>query len=452
MELRGPLSCRLVEVFPESLGGLAELLAHWGVACERLSCDALARSAGEGDGALPRVDLVLIDTAIHAGLQAARRLVARRKEGGAPVVALCRKESSAAISQALAVGFDDALAFPMDEVELRHRIVALGGLVRAERERRRRLAILHRFANAEPRSFRFRRDRPEDRPALLLVGPASENQVRIANASGKAHVAYAGGKSTAHRMLAERPFDLIVVTLPGATANPVMRLQDLAEAPLAGEVGLLLAGPVEAPDRIRAMLALGFADIIQVPQPPELIRIRLDFWLQVQRLRRWLRDPPPGSVTLLALDAMSSLFNQGFLFDYIALLRAERRPAEPVMTVAFGLTGLAALHATLGHAAGNCLVAEVGRRLRALVRAEDLAACLGNGQFVVVTDELDERRALALAARIQTAISKLPIIYQGRPLPLELESTAAPVRAKDDPARALARAFRDLENRRPRVA
>jgi diguanylate cyclase (GGDEF)-like protein len=451
VELRGGISCRLVEAFPDSLGGLADLFTHWGVACQRVASGS--GLAGPAAGAPSRVDFIMIDTATHAALEAARGLVARRKQGAEPVVALCRRDSPSAISQALAAGFDDALAFPMDEIELRLRIQALTSLVAAERERRRRMTVLRHYAAVkQEKSFRFRSGRPGDRPAILLVGPASECQVRIANACGKATVVYADGVRTAHRMLAERPFDLIVVTLPVQDASPPLRPQDLPDAPLSVEVGLLVAGPVTHHDRFAALIAAGYSDVIQLPQSPELVRLRLEFWLQLQRLRRWLRQPPPGSMTLLAQDALSSLFNQGFLYDYIALLRSERRPAEPLMMVIFRLTNLPEIHASLGHAAGNCLVAEIGRRLRGLVRAEDLAACLGNGQFAVATDEPSERRAMALAARLQAAIRKAPVIYQGRPLPLAIAGAAFPLRAKDDLDRAFARAFRDLEMRRSEVA
>jgi diguanylate cyclase (GGDEF)-like protein len=442
----GAPSCLLIEAYADSLGGLAQLLAGWGIGSYRVT----AGRAADGS-ALPPADFVLADTATHAALEAARSFVAERRKGGAPVLALCRLDAPTVISQALAIGFDDALAFPMDQIELKLRVDALVKLVAAEAERRRRRTLLGRYATSEPRRPRFKGERVDDRSAILLVGPASENQVRVGNAGGGARLVYADGLKTARRILAEQAFDLVVVTLPAPRAAPTLRPRDIADTARIGEVGVLLAGPVEEPERLNAMLQAGFSDIIQVPHPPELIRLRRDFWLELGGLRRHLRQPPPETTSLLAIDALSGLFNQGFMLDYLALVRAERRFPEPVV-MAFRLADLAEVQASQGHAAANYLVAEIGKRLREQVRAEDLPAHLGNGQFAVATEGLDERTAIALAARIHLAVARQPITYQRAALPLLLQSGASAIRPNDDVPRALIRLFRDLQSRQPRVA
>ncbi len=57
-----------------------------------------------------------------------------------------------------------------------------------------------------------------------------------------------------------------------------------------------------------------------------------------------------------------------------------------------------------GHAAGDAVLVEVGRRLGATVRPEDTVARLGGDEFVVVCEEIDRETALALGRRLQEAL------------------------------------------------
>ncbi len=59
---------------------------------------------------------------------------------------------------------------------------------------------------------------------------------------------------------------------------------------------------------------------------------------------------------------------------------------------------------SLGHAAGDVLLREVGRRLRATVRVDDVVGRIGGDEFVVVIVDLDAAGAQAMGDRIRQAM------------------------------------------------
>ncbi len=62
---------------------------------------------------------------------------------------------------------------------------------------------------------------------------------------------------------------------------------------------------------------------------------------------------------------------------------------------------------TLGHAAGDEVLSEVGKLLRSGVRKTDLACRFGGDEFVVVLADVDEAGAKARAETLRTAIAKM---------------------------------------------
>jgi diguanylate cyclase (GGDEF)-like protein len=105
-----------------------------------------------------------------------------------------------------------------------------------------------------------------------------------------------------------------------------------------------------------------------------------------------------------------------------------------------------AVNDTLGHAAGDLVLAEVGRILRDQIRAGDCAARIGGDEFlVIVTGGTDPAMLFAIADRIIARVSE-PIPFDGAEA--RVSASVGIVRASDmanpDPARILAAADRAL--------
>lgn len=90
-----------------------------------------------------------------------------------------------------------------------------------------------------------------------------------------------------------------------------------------------------------------------------------------------------------------AVFNQ--LLDFS--IKAARRSASKCAVLFVDLDGFKAINDTLGHAAGDALLIEMGQRLRACVRKSDVVVRLGGDEFVVVLNEITDKNQVALICR-----------------------------------------------------
>ena len=111
-------------------------------------------------------------------------------------------------------------------------------------------------------------------------------------------------------------------------------------------------------------------------------------------------------------DPLTRLANRSDFHRSVAARLATRRArTSGVLAVLFiDLDDFKTINDSLGHAAGDELLVEVGNRLRAATRSEDLVARLGGDEFVVAVEAPDRSQPLALAERLLEAIQRPMVI------------------------------------------
>jgi len=103
-------------------------------------------------------------------------------------------------------------------------------------------------------------------------------------------------------------------------------------------------------------------------------------------------------------DALTGLPNRSLLDERLDQeLQRARRLRHGVALLFIDLDGFKAINDSLGHAAGDLLLQEVGRRLRASIRDVDTAARLGGDEFVVVMTDLGRPE---VASRLVTTLRR----------------------------------------------
>ncbi|NCT92686.1 EAL domain-containing protein [Cellulomonas sp. APG4] len=113
-------------------------------------------------------------------------------------------------------------------------------------------------------------------------------------------------------------------------------------------------------------------------------------------------------------DAVTGLPNRRLFRERLghALDLAARRPDAGFAVVFCDLDGFKLVNDSLGHLRGDELLAEVGHRLRAELRAVDTAARFGGDEFAVLLCDPVPDEVLTIAARLQRRIAE-PIDLDG---------------------------------------
>ena len=145
---------------------------------------------------------------------------------------------------------------------------------------------------------------------------------------------------------------------------------------------------------------------------------------------------------LADLDALTGLNNRRLFHETLAreVARAERYGRRLALIV-LDLDGFKAINDQLGHLAGDSVLAELGARLRSVVRSADIACRIGGEEFAVILPEATLEDAHALYERLREAVSAGPV---GRVERLSLSAGMTELLPDDDPATFFERAVRAL--------
>lgn len=114
-------------------------------------------------------------------------------------------------------------------------------------------------------------------------------------------------------------------------------------------------------------------------------------------------------LTQLALyDQLTGLPNRTMFYERLASLMPQARRTKSEMALLFiDLDGFKVVNDTLGHGAGDQLLQEVGKRLRASIRESDTAARMGGDEFTVILNNLqNSEQTISIAEKIISTINQ----------------------------------------------
>lgn len=240
----------------------------------------------------------------------------------------------------------------------------------------------------------------------------------------------------------------------------------LAPGETVGELSVLDDRPatawVRALDEVR-VLAVGEESFWQLVGASHELSVNL-LLLLAQRMRSNLQTMEKDARRRVDLereawtDALTGCHNRRWLDARLPrLAERHRRARSPLSVLALDIDYFKRVNDTWGHAAGDSVLASVGRAILTGLRPTDLGARYGGEEFVIALPDTPLEGAVIAAERLRARLAEHPItLGDGRVLPAVTASIgAAELRPEEEAAHLVERAdaalYRATANGRDRV-
>lgn len=357
-------------------------------------------------------DLILLDDSLPGpgGVAALRRLRDDPATAGIPVIMMLTSPDPAGRLAALQAGADDVMCKPMDELRMLARLRALLRSCGMTEEMRARDAALGPIGMTEaPGGF--------DRPglvALVAERPAPALQLRSALAPHMSDSLVVQTRDAALGIPAAPPSpcpDVYMIEADLAAKGDGLRLMSDLRSRSATRHTAVCVLMRSASDSDAAMaFDLGADDVVEAGLDPREIAVRLRRLLDRKRRDDQLRATLSDGLRLAVIDPLTGLFNRRYALAQLGRIADRAQRGETGFAVlAIDLDRFKAVNDGFGHAAGDCVLVEVARRLSVNMRAGDLLGRIGGEEFIVALPQTTYANAQVLAKRLCRAVEAVPV-------------------------------------------
>lgn len=366
--------------------------------------------AGDGMEALDicrreMVDLVLLDVMMPGldGYEVCRRLKADPATMHIPVVLVTALDQRRDRVAGLEAGADDFLTKPVRELALLSRIRSLTRLKILNDELRMRAETTMQIASGRvepldegvPRGGHLCAFLDDPREALHLERLLSpQHLISLTDGTGPD---------------VREGFDLFLVDLQATGFDPLRLLSRLRSAEATRQTPILLLAASDDETRIVRGLDLGANDYCQRPLDRHELLARIRTQLKRKRYDEALRRSLQATIEMATLDALTGLHNRRFLdthLDRAVAIAAET--GKPLCLLILDVDHFKAINDGFGHDVGDEVLRQVAGRLRASVRASDLACRMGGEEFAVLMPDADLAEGRAAAERLRLVVEREP--------------------------------------------
>jgi two-component system cell cycle response regulator len=384
---------QVVEVFERQLRGAGyECLRAFG----GLAALQLAQSEGP--------DLILLDVLMEDldGFEVTRRLKCNLKTAGIPIILVTALLDLEDKVRGLAAGADEFLSKPVSGAELAVRIKSMLQLTYFQTQLAQRLAAERQLAGPEDI---FEPAAPSGPRVVLAAGRTAES-ITARGCSG-CRLLKASGGGEVLELAAQADLVLLAMRLPDADGCELCRQLKFATA---GVPVALVSDSEQMAERIRGIEA-GADDILSAAMDLRELAVRLEHLFRRRDQLRQLESQYRSALSAATSDGLTGLFNQGYFKRFLGLeVKRSLRQGHPTALAMMDIDDFKACNDSLGHLAGDRILAEVGQLIRQGVREIDLPARYGGEEFVVVLPYTELGGARVVAERLRARVEAHPFL------------------------------------------
>ncbi|PHS23994.1 MAG: PleD family two-component system response regulator [Robiginitomaculum sp.] len=325
-----------------------------------------------------------------------------------PVVMVTALDEQEDRVRGLEVGADDFLSKPIDDVALFARVRSLLRLKLVMDELRQREAS-GRAMGAISDSMSCFGD--SNSPANILI--LEDDRQRAERLASKLHDQHNLTLSTdpreAAEMLGEKDYDLLVINLAARGFDGLRLCARIRSRDRGRAMPILALVNPDSREQIVKALDIGVNDVLLRPVDANEFSARVKTQLRCKRYADTLRQSLDSSFEMSVTDQLTGLHNRRFMQARLedALARLEHG-VEPASVMIADVDFFKLVNDKWGHDAGDKVLQEIARRLKANMRAIDITCRYGGEEFVVVMPGADVTAAIQAAERLRVSIEADP--------------------------------------------
>jgi two-component system cell cycle response regulator len=378
-------------------------------------------------------DIVLLDVMMPGmdGFEVCRRLKNAPLTAHLPVVMVTALDQPSDRLKGLDAGADDFLTKPVDDTALMARVRSLVRLKAVTDEMRTRALASREFGIGDPLAAAVAETGLNAK--VLLVDDRASSFERLATALGQYHrVEIERDPHQALIKAADGGYELVLVSLDLQGFDGLRLCSQLRSLDRTAAVVMI----AEADDRARILrgLDIGVHDFLVRPVDRNELVARVRTQVRRKRFSDSLRETVQASMELAVTDPLTGLHNRRYLDSHFAALFEEAAARGRQLSVLLlDIDRFKAINDSYGHDAGDEVLREFAKRVRAHTRGIDLLARYGGEEIVVAVPDTALEGAEAVAERIRERIEAtvFPIHRGTRAVPVTVSIGVAARQLED---------------------
>lgn len=358
-------------------------------------------------------DMVLLDVMMPGmdGFEVCKRLKSNPKTMHLPVVMVTSLSQPKERIEGLAVGADDFLTKPVNDLALVTRVKSLVRLKMLTDDLRLRAS------NGDELAMNYQQimndvQSPNERANIIVVDDKAASYEKMVTVLSDAHNVDVETKPTdALFRIVEGEYDIAIISLDLDNFDSLRLCSHIRSVERTRSLPIVVIANQNQEQTVSRAMEIGVNDYIRRPLEMNELLARMKTQLLRKRYNDCLRASVQQTIEMAVKDPLTNLHNRRY-FDmhFTSVYEKAVRTDKPVTAMMCDIDKFKDINDTHGHDVGDAVIREVANRIYKNVRTVDIACRFGGEEFVVIMPDTDTAYASLVAERIRREIEEHPVI------------------------------------------